>query len=169
MTLKKSSLARCHNSTAAFATRWSHSQRSQAPRQSQTPEKIGVKLHRSIGGQPERGGDKIGVNSCYMLYYIILYLYCMISYYIILCYILYYIILYYIIYIYIYYDAAEPSSNTQITRVKLLQRANMQPSLFSRGNHGQRQFRILLLGPSSPTCATSCQRLAAMTYLILRQ
>jgi hypothetical protein len=36
-----------------------------------------------------------------MLYYIILYLYCMISYYIILCYILYYIILYYIIYIYI--------------------------------------------------------------------
>ena len=85
MTLKKSSMARCHNSTAAFATRWSHSQRSQAPRQSQTPEKIGVKLHRSIGGQPERGGDKIGVNSCYMLYYIILYLYCMISHYIILC------------------------------------------------------------------------------------
>ncbi len=82
-----------------------------------------------------------------------------------------YIILYYIIlyYIYIYYDAVEPSSNTQITRVKLLQRANMQPSLFRGGNHGQRQFRILLLGPSSPTCATSCQRLAAMTYLILRQ
>jgi hypothetical protein len=93
-------MARCHNSTAAFATRWSHSQRSQAPRQSQTPEKIGVKLHRSIGGQPERGGDKIGVNSCYMLYYIIS--------------ILYDIILYYIMLLYIITcDAAEPSSNTQ--------------------------------------------------------
>ncbi len=95
-------------------------------------------------------------------------MYDIILYYIMLLYIiLYYIILYYIIYI--YYDAVEPSSNTQITRVKLLQRANMQPSLFSRGNHGQRQFRILLLGASSPTCATSCQRLAAMTYLIMLQ
>ena len=93
-------MARCHNSAAAFATRWSHSQRSQAPRQSQTPEKIGVKLHRSIGGQPERGGDKIGVNSCYMLYYIIS--------------ILYDIILYYIMLLYIITcDAAGPSSNTQ--------------------------------------------------------